>query len=203
MSKSSKPPKPSISLIGSRRQVSQPESSDSLESGKIRMVITYLEMKKPPNYPHTSRRAENLSVIRAHRPNAGFYRYLYNAVGHEWMWYERNQIDDEALEKIIQDPKVRLYVLYFEGTPAGYCELDFRIDREVEVAYFGLIPQYTGRGLGTYFLRWSVTTAWADNPDRVWVHTCNFDSPHAIATYQKAGFTAYDQTETIIEDPRT
>ena len=166
------------------------------------MVITYLEMKKPPVYPRVSRRAENISIIRAYEPNAGFYRYLYNAVGENWLWYERNQLDDAALEAIIQDPKVRIYVLYLKGSPAGYCELDFRTDREVEVAYFGLIPDYTGRGLGTYFLRWSVETAWLEQPERVWVHTCNFDSPYAIATYQKAGFTAYQQTEEIINDPR-
>ncbi len=166
------------------------------------MVITYLEMRKPPSYPRTSPRAENLSIIRSYDPSTGFYLYLYNAVGKDWLWYERNQLSDKELENIIRHPKVRLYVLYLKGTPAGYCELDFRADKEVEIAYFGLIPEYTGRGLGTYFLKWAVQTAWLECPDRVWVHTCNFDSPHALATYQKAGFSVYGQEEKIIDDPR-
>ena len=166
------------------------------------MVITYLEMKKPPIYPHTSHRVENISIIRAYEPSADFYRYLYNAVGKNWLWYERNQISDKELEKIIRHPKVRLYVLYLKGTPAGYCELDFRVDKQVEIAYFGLISEYTGRGLGTYFLKSAVQTAWSETPDRVWVHTCNFDSPYAIVTYQKVGFTVYRQKEEIIDDPR-
>ena len=202
MTKSSDPPKSSISLFGDYSQIKKIDKSETLAPGKLRMVITYLEMKKPPIYPRTSSRAENLSIIRAYQPNAGFYRYLYDAVGRDWLWYERKLIDDKALEDIIRDPKIRLYVLYLNGTPAGYCELDFRIDKEVEIAYFGLIPEFTGRGLGTYFLQWSVTTAWSENPDRVWVHTCNFDSPHALATYQKAGFSVYGQEETIIDDPR-
>lgn len=205
MTKSSDLPKPlksSISLFGDYSQIKKTDTSGLPAPGKLRMVITYLEMKKPPIYPHTSPRAENLSIIRAYKPNAGFYRYLYDAVGRDWLWYERKMIDDNALEEIIQDPKVRLYVLYLQGTPAGYCELDFRIDEEVEIAYFGLIPEFTGRGLGTYFLQRSVTTAWSEKPDRVWVHTCNFDSPHALATYQKTGFSVYRQEETIISDPR-
>ena len=202
MTDPTEPPKNSISLFGDYRQIRRDASPDTLPPGKLRMVITYLEMTSHPNYPHTSSRAENLSVIRSHKPNAGFYRYLYDAVGRDSLWYERNLLSDEALEEIIQHPKIRLYVLYLNGTPAGYCELDFRVDKEVEIAYFGLIPEFMGRGLGTYFLRWSVNTTWSENPKRVWVHTCNFDAPHALATYQKAGFSVYEQTEEIIDDPR-
>ncbi|MDE0309875.1 MAG: GNAT family N-acetyltransferase [Acidiferrobacterales bacterium] len=202
MTKQSDPPKSSVSLFGDYRQIKKSDEPDTLAPGKLRMVITYLEMRKPPIYPRTSTRAENLSIIRAYDPGTGFYRYLYNAVGKDWLWYERNLLSDEELEKIIHHPKVRLYVLYLKGTPAGYCELDFRVNREVEIAYFGLLPEFTGRGLGTYFLHWGVKTAWSENPKRVWVHTCNFDSPHALATYQKAGFSVYRQEAQIIDDPR-
>ena len=88
------------------------------------------------------------------------------------------------------------------GTPAGYSELDLRIENEVEIAYFGLLPEFIGRGLGAYFLRRTTDTAWSTNPERVWVHTCNFDSPNAARTYQKVGFSAYYQEEKIIDDPR-
>ena len=39
-------------------------------------------------------------------------------------------------------------------------------------------------------------------PERVWVHSCNLDHPHAIAVYQRAGFVPYRQESTIIADPR-
>lgn len=202
MTKQTDPPKSSVSLFGDYRQIRRSDLPDTLAPGKLRMVITYLEMRKPPNYPRTSPRAENLSIIRAYDPGTDFYRFLYNAVGKNWLWYERNQLTDEELEKIIRHPKIRLYVIYLKGTPAGYCELDYRVDKEVEIAYFGLIPEYTGRGLGTYFLKWAVQTAWSEKPDRVWVHTCNFDSPYAVVTYQKVGFTVYSQKEETIDDPR-
>jgi len=179
-------------------------ADDPVPPGQLKMVVTYLEMTKPPRIQHQSRRTENLSIIRTHRPTIGFYRYLYQAVGEDWLWYERQQMSDHELEQIITDPDVRIYVLYVNGTPAGYSEIDCRKPQRngIELAYFGLIPDFIGRGLGGYFLRWSVGKAWSLEPKRLWVHTCNFDTPHAIATYQKAGFTAYKQETTLIDDPR-
>ena len=175
---------------------------EELPPGKLRMVVTYLQMTKSRTDSVRQTRLEKLSIIRSYKPNTGFYRYLYNAVGDSWMWYVRKNISNEDLEKIINNPKVRIYVLYVDGTPAGYCELDFRVQNEVEIAYFGLIPEFIGRGLGLYFLEWAVRTAWAENPKRVWVHTCNYDHSKAVVTYQKAGFSAYSQETTIIDDPR-
>ena len=108
---------------------------------------------------------------------------------------------DEALAAIIRDARVEIYVLYCDGAPAGYAELDFRKKGEVELAYFGLIPEYIGRGLGGYMLDWAIDTAWSRRPGRVWVHTCTLDHPAALAVYQKAGFVAYDQETVTIPDP--
>ena len=190
-----------VTLIHRKDTEANP-TDEVLPSGKLRMVITYLEMRQPKHFERESSRNENLSIIRAHNPHTGFYRYLYNAVGKDWLWYERNELSDTELEKIIHHPDVRVYVLYLNGTPAGYGELDFRIVDEVEIAYFGLIPEYIGRGLGSYFLRHLVETAWNESPNRVWVHTCNFDSPNAISVYQITGFSPYRQETKIIEDPR-
>ncbi len=189
-----------VTLLHSRQKFDAVEQED-VPKGKLRMIITHLEMTKMPNFPHQSKRAENLSIIRARQPTSRFYRFLYTSVGQDWLWYERSELADEQLEKIIKHPKVRIYVLYVNGTPAGYSELDCRLNNEVELAYFGLMPEFMGRGLGLYFLRWSVEKAWSEEPERVWVHTCNFDSPHAIAIYQKAGFSAYKQETIVIDDP--
>ncbi len=166
------------------------------------MVVTYLEMRQPKTYERESSRSENLSIIRAHQPHVGFYRYLYNAVGADWLWHERNQLSDSELLQIIHNNAVRLYVLYLNGAPAGFGELDFRTKNEVELAYFGLLPAYIGRGLGSYFLRHLVAACWAEKPDRVWVHTCSFDSPNALSVYQVAGFCTYRQETKMIQDPR-
>lgn len=170
--------------------------------GKLEMVITYLEMLKPPQRRQLVHRGEKLALMRAEQPTVSFYRYLYNTVGGPWLWYERRLLEDDALKAIITDPEVEIYMLYLAGVPAGFAELDLRVDDEVELAYFGLVPDFIGRGLGHHFLDWAVDEAWRKRRSRIWVHTCNLDHPAAIAVYQRAGFVPYEQKVRVVDDPR-
>jgi GNAT superfamily N-acetyltransferase len=70
-------------------------------------------------------------------------------------------------------------------------ELDRRTPGEIELAYFGLFPQFIGNGLGKYLLAWALRQAWSYGPRRVWVHTCDLDHEAALPTYLNAGFTVY------------
>ena len=174
--------------------------------GKLRVTVTYVEMTQRPRPGATQHRAGACAVLRAEAPTASFYRFLYNTVGKPWLWYERRLLDDGALYEAITRPGVEIYVLYVRGVPAGYVELDRYQPEEVEIAYFGLMPEFIGRGLGPYFLDWAVGRAWnppqGDAPGRVWLHTCTLDHPKALATYQRAGFRVYDQHAITINDPR-
>ena len=169
--------------------------------GKLEMIVTLLEMTKPPTRraPH---RSGKLTLLRSENITASFYRYLYNAVGGPWLWYERRLLSDEQLLDIVRDPKVEVYVLYVAGVPAGYVELDRRQRDEVELAFFGLTPEFVSQRLGPYLLAWAVEQAWSKRVRRVWVHTCNLDHPSAIAVYQRAGFSPYHQERSFISDPR-
>jgi GNAT superfamily N-acetyltransferase len=172
------------------------------ERDMLTVVITYLETKARPIALPVPRPAQKLAVLRAENASVAFYRYLYNTIGKPWLWHERRRLGDEALLGIIRDPKVDIYVLYVDGEPAGFAELDRRQEPEIELAYFGLMPHFIGRGLGPFFLRTTIETAWRHNPQRFWVHTCNFDHPKAIAHYQRAGFVPYRQETLSIDDPR-
>ncbi len=169
---------------------------------QLRVVTTYLEMKQPPARSPAKPPIEGLSIRRAERPTVSFYRYLYNSVGAPWLWTERQAMADDELKAIIQHPDVEIYVLYVEDVLAGYVELDRRIEGQIEVAYFGLMPEFIGRGLGPYLLDWTVTTAWHKEPNRVWVNTCNLDHPKAYSVYERIGFVSYKQETTLIDDPR-
>ena len=170
--------------------------------GKLEEVVTYLEMTAATPPPARPGRSEKLALMRAETPTVAFYRFLYDTVGSQWMWHERRRMNDERLAAIIRDPLVEIYVLYVAGVPAGFIELDRRVSGEVELAYFGLAPEFIGRGLGGYLLAWGTNKAWRRGVRRVWVHTCNFDHPRAIAVYQRAGFVPYKQETNLIDDPR-
>ena len=120
--------------------------------GKLKSRITYLEMTRPPASPPPPP-AVKLAPLRAERPSLAFYRFLYETVGEPWLWWERRRLADEDLAAIVHDPMVEVYVLYMGGVPAGFSELDRRQEPDIELAYFGLVTEFIGSGLGRFFLR--------------------------------------------------
>jgi GNAT superfamily N-acetyltransferase len=170
---------------------------------EIQVTITYLETREKPPCAARQIHRENVTIMRAHQPTVSFYRFLYNTVGQPWLWYERRQMSDEALRQIIHHAQVEVYVLYAGGVPAGYAELDWRQAPEVELAYFGLMPEFIGKGLGALLMDEMHEKVWLKQPQRFWLHTCTLDHPHALAFYQRAGFVPYKQEVKIIDDPRT
>jgi GNAT superfamily N-acetyltransferase len=171
-------------------------------ANKVETVVTYLEMRAPPAERPSPAPRDDLAIVRAESPTVSFYRYLYDTIGADWLWTDRKKLDHAALEAVLADAAVEVWVLWAAGVPAGYVELDRRAANEIEIAYFGLIPEFIGQGLGTYLLDWAIHRSWSYSPSRLWVHTQTLDHPRALAVYQKLGFVPY-KTETIsVDDPR-
>lgn len=153
------------------------------------VVTTYLERTDPPEGEPLPA-PEGVVVMRANPPTVSFYRFLYDAVGRPWRWTDRKALDDEGLRRIVRHPDIHIHVLYLHGTPAGYVELDYR-QEDVQITYFGLVPDVIGRGLGRFLMDWTLREVWGRVPGRVWVHTCTDDHPGALAFYRKNGFVTY------------
>lgn len=189
--------------MGKRFSITPPLADpDERAPGTLDLVITHLEMTRRPRLPAPPPPALKLAVLRPTAISVSFYRYLYNTVGAPWAWYERRRMSDRELAAVVQHPDVDVYVLYANGEPAGYAELDRRSMPDIELAYFGLMPAFIGRRLGPWFLHWVVDAAWTRDPQRLWVHTCNLDHPRAIAHYQRAGFVPFRQERRLVRDPR-
>jgi len=161
----------------------------------VTVTTTYLEIPAQAQFrPAWAqwRHHADVQVQIAHEPLPAFYRFLYGTVGKDYYWRDRLSWSDEQLYTYLGQPSVTLMVLYVRGTPAGYVELNTASDEPgTEVAYFGLIRQFHGRGLGKYLLSVGIQQAYADGAKRVWVHTCTLDGPHALANYQARGFVPY------------
>jgi ribosomal protein S18 acetylase RimI-like enzyme len=166
-------------------------------------VITYLEMRERPTTPRIPAPPGRLALMQAENCTVSFYRYLYETVGTPWLWYERRLLADAALAAEITKPTTEIFVLYLGGVPAGYFELDAAPPQETELRYFGLIPEFIGRGLGPFLLRAALDQAWSSPITRLWVHTRSFDHPKALGLYQRAGFVVYARQKLRFEDPRT
>ena len=169
-------------------------------SKRVPVLTYYLEMLEAPE-TFISPPDRKLHILQSENPSTDFYLYIYNRVGSKYNWVDRNIMSREELKKIISDEGIEIHVLYEAGSPAGFVELDFREEGVCELTYFGLLPEFTGLGLGKYFLGWAIRKAWSKEIKRLWVHTCELDHPAALSTYQKAGFQLYEEKEVMQEMP--
>jgi GNAT superfamily N-acetyltransferase len=166
---------------------------------KIEVVRTYLEMTDPgasravPS-PDPSARVEKLTGCPA-----SFFRYLYVEVGRNYHWVDHLGWKEDEWRARLASPAVSLFLLTLAGAPGGYFELEQHKDASVEIAYFGLLPEFLGRGLGKYLLSQATEAAWALEPTRVWLHTCTLDDPAALPNYLARGFRAF-KSETYETD---
>lgn len=158
----------------------------------VDVTVYYLEMLSPSRRT-VSVPCEGLSVLHVQAPTVGEYRDLYNAVGREFHWLSRRKLSDAELAAVIQNPLNEWHVLYVAGTPAGFAELDRRQRGEIELVQFGLTREFIGRGLGKWFLQWTIDQAWSYQPHRFWLHTCTLDHPAALPNYLKAGFVIFNE----------
>ena len=168
----------------------------------LAITITRLEMRaRPaalrPALPHGHDNGR-VMLLRARKPPVHFYRYLYETVGKAYHWVDRCRMDDETLCAHIHDDNVDVFVMYGDGVPAGYFELDFRQPDEAELVYLGLLPEHVGRGLGSFLLATAIDHAWSKPINRLWVHTNTLDHPRALPTYQRMGFVPFAQEKATI-----
>ena len=176
-----------------------------LPPGRIAAVVTHLEMTAPPA-PATAETPpaapEDIALERMSGADVPRYRALFAAVGEPWLWFGRCRLSDDALAAILADAAVEAFAVTRDGADIGLLELDARADREVELAYFGVIPDAVGTGLGRFMMETALWKAWARRPTRVTVHTCTLDHPAALDFYRRAGFVPVRRAIEVAEDPR-
>ncbi|MEO1292316.1 MAG: GNAT family N-acetyltransferase [Pseudomonadota bacterium] len=166
----------------------------------LKYTVTYLEMEAMPGRPLRPVPAgASLALMRVETPPVHYFRYLYGTVGAEYEWSDAFQLSPEALEVFVTDPKVEMFVLYRGGAPAGFYQLDFRVRGVCDLAYFGLMPEAVGQGIGPWLLDTAIGSAWSPQRDdaisKMTVNTCTLDHPSALAMYQRAGFVPVRRAE--------
>ena len=165
------------------------------------VTVTYLAMHARPAAPSPPPPLLKFAILKCEKTAVHFYRYLYNTIGQPYFWVERRLWSDEKLSELLGSGKIALYALYVAGSPAGMAELDFREEGIGQIAYFGLMPEFTGRRIGPWFLHQAVELAWAEPIQKLLVNTCTLDHRKALPVYQRAGFTAYASAERVIRVP--
>ena len=169
--------------------------------GHIATIVTYLEMTAPPR-PQPAP-ASALQLLRWPAPEPDRYRALFRRVGAPWLWFSRLVMSEAELRTIIGDPAVEIFAVTDRaGIEIGMLELDFRVAGEAELAFFGLVPELTGKGHGRWLMARALGLAWRKGIGRVWVHSCTLDHPAALGFYRRQGFAPYAAAVETFADPR-
>ncbi len=161
-------------------------------------VVTFLEMNTPPVKSYTRPMNINAALMGTKDMPLQFYRYLQYRVGGKWHWVARHRLSNDELSEIIHRETTEIDVLYLDGVPSGFFEIDRSNAKRVDLAYFGMMEHAIGRGLGKWFLAQAIDAAWSSEPNSITVNTCTLDHPSALGLYQKLGFQPIGRTETEI-----
>lgn len=155
------------------------------------MTVISLEMTDPDQLvdaaPPTG---ATIDVMDQARPDLS--EDFYRRVGADWAWVDRLTWSPQQWLEWVDRPEHHLIVCRLDGRDAGYAELEEQGNGTVEIAYFGLLPEAIGKGLGGWLLARTIELAWAiPGTQRVWVHTCDLDGPAALPNYRARGLREY------------
>lgn len=179
---------------------------ESGEGRQLSYVVTFLEMPAPPGRPSppapVGPRVGSLALMKAEKPPASWFLYLYRLVGGPGQWSDWLGRPRAEVEAFAQDPQVETFVLYRDGVPVGFFMLDFRASEDeagegplCDLAYLGLAESAQGLGLGRWLLGTAIARAWERPIRRLRVQTNTLDHPGALGLYQKLGFVPVGRAE--------
>jgi GNAT superfamily N-acetyltransferase len=161
----------------------------------VRALRTFLELPHRGALRPARCAASDVRLSQLDPCPVGEYRVIYREVGGRWHWGERTLWSNEKLKAHLARPEVTIWELRVANERAGFAELAREESGAVEIAYFGLVPRFIGRGLGGQFLTSVVEKAWRMNATRIWLHTCSLDSPRALPNYLARGFVVTGAVE--------
>ena len=112
------------------------------------IVTTYLQMTSLGELAPARAADLEFAVREAVERDWRLNRSMYLLVGGQWSWIDKLGWSDEDWKRFAADERLRTFVASWQGVTAGYYELRRDEAGAVEVATFGLAPDFIGRGLG-------------------------------------------------------
>ncbi|RMG36723.1 MAG: GNAT family N-acetyltransferase [Planctomycetota bacterium] len=154
-------------------------------------LVFYLEMCDPRDFrPKPPPPGFSCRPLAA--PDPELNRWFYVCVGSEYRWTDRLDWSYARWSEYVRRPQLETWIARMHGQPAGYCELEHQAGGNVQIAYFGVLPDFVGQGVGGAMLSEVVRYAWSlPATRRIWLHTCSRDHGAALPNYRARGFSVY------------
>ena len=161
---------------------------------EIEVTTTSLEMLSPEVFKPKALARNDVVVRKVEIPTPTINHFFFVNVGRPWKWYSRLKWTLADWKALVEKETTTTWIGYIKGSPFGYIEFHQQ-EESVEIAFFGLLPQFIGMGLGGFLLSEAIRLAWELEPKRVWVHTCTLDHEFALNNYLARGFSIYKKNK--------
>ena len=132
---------------------------------------------------------DDFTLFEAEKNNFDLNKFFYKQIGKKHQWVDRLIWQDKNWIEYVSNKNLKTFILQKNNDFVGYFELFFN-KNECEIAYFGILEEFIGKGYGGFLLSEAIRIGFK-NANRIWVHTCSLDHPNAIENYKSRGMKVF------------
>ena len=152
----------------------------------------YLEISSLNDLKEGKKPSKNYSLNLIDTTNFQLNKFFYKNIGKRHKWEDRLIWNEQTWIDYVSSKKVKTYVLKNKDDLVGFFELIFHFEqKEVEIAYFGILEEYQNKKLGSFLLSEAIKKSFNENINRVWLHTCSLDHKNALNNYIARGMKIF------------
>ena len=152
----------------------------------------YLEISSLNDLKEGKKPSKNYSLNLIDTTNFQLNKFFYKNIGKRHKWEDRLIWNEQTWIDYVSSKKVKTYVLKNKDDLVGFFELIFHFEqKEVEIAYFGILEEYQNKKLGSFLLSEAIKKSFIENINRVWLHTCSLDHKNALNNYIARGMKIF------------
>ena len=152
----------------------------------------YLEICSLQDLKEGNSPSNNFSLQLLNPINFQLNKFFYKNIGKNHKWIDRLIWTEDQWINYVSSKKVKTYILKNKNDLVGFFELIFHFEnKEVEIAYFGILEEYQNKKLGSYLLSEAIKKSFVPNINRVWLHTCSLDHKNALSNYIARGMNVF------------
>ena len=152
----------------------------------------YLEINTLQDLIEGNKPSEDYSLSLINPMNFQLNKFFYKNIGKNHKWVDRLTWSEQRWIDYVSSENVKGYVFKFKDDLVGFFELIFHPEnKEIEIAYFGILEEYQNKKLGSYLLSEAINISFENKISRVWVHTCSLDHKNALNNYVSRGMKIF------------
>ena len=133
--------------------------------------------------------SDDFTLFETEKNNFDLNKFFYKQIGKKHQWVDRLIWQDKNWIEYVSNKNLKTFILKKNNDFVGYFELFFN-KNECEIAYFGILEEFIGKGYGGFLLSEAIRIGFK-NANRIWVHTCSLDHPNAIENYKSRGMKVF------------